>query len=220
MRTSTEPGDTVVPHDAMACPLCHQPGETLAGTEFLRCVECQGVYRHWRHHLAPVDEKARYDTHNNDVNDPGYQQFVSPIVSAVLRDFRPGHSGLDFGAGPGPVISKLLLDRGYHIVQYDPFFHPHPTLLEGTYDFIVCCEVMEHFRHPDVEFARLRRLLRPGGRLYCMTSLYRADADFRNWSYIRDRTHVFIYHPATLAWVRQHFGFTSCAIEGRLITLS
>jgi SAM-dependent methyltransferase len=190
----------------------------VPGTEFHLCVECRGFYRHFRHRPGIEEEKARYETHNNDVNDPGYQRFVSPIVSSVLRDFTPNHSGLDFGAGTGPVISKLLRDRGFDIVKYDPFFHDHPVLLEDTYDYIVCCEVVEHFYAPAREFARLKRLLKPQGRLYCMTHLYNPELDFRNWYYIKDPTHVFIYQSATMEWIRQKYGFSLCAIQDRLIT--
>ncbi|MDZ7815503.1 MAG: hypothetical protein U5N86_05710 [Planctomycetota bacterium] len=98
----------------------------------------RGFFRHPRHLLSPQQEKARYETHNNDVNDPRYQAFVSPIVSAVLRDISPNSYGLDFGAGTGPVISELLSKEGFRIVQDDPFFHNRPALLEERYDYIVC----------------------------------------------------------------------------------
>ena len=31
-------------------------------------------------YLSQEEEKERYKNHNNDVNDPRYQKFVSPIV--------------------------------------------------------------------------------------------------------------------------------------------
>ena len=34
-----------------------------------------------------AEEKSRYQLHNNDVNDPRYQDFVMPIVNGVLTDF-------------------------------------------------------------------------------------------------------------------------------------
>lgn len=191
----------------------------MSGTEFFRCQECLGVYRHHQYHLSPEDEKVRYEAHHNDVNDPGYQRFVSPLVSAVLRDFTPDHSGLDFGAGPGPVVAKLLRDQDFRIVLYDPYFHHHPELLNSTYDYIVCCEVAEHFNDPDKFFALLKRLLKRGGRLYCMTSLYHPDTDFKSWYYAKDTTHVFFYQPETMEWIRKKYEFSSCTIQDRLIIL-
>ncbi len=204
----------------MACPLCRNEADWVSGTEFLLCRECQGFFRHVRYLPNHEQEKARYETHNNDVDDPGYRAFVSPIVSAVLRDFTPNHSGLDFGAGPGPVISKLLGEKGFNIVQYDPFFHNHTALLEDSYDYIVCCEVIEHFRSPDREFQLLKRLLKPQGRLYCMTHLYSTGMELDDWYYTKDPTHVFIYQPTTLEWIRRNHGFSSCIIQDRLVTLA
>jgi len=67
-------------------------------------------------------EKECYQTHNNDILDKRYQQFVSPITSHIYNHFSPEDRGLDFGAGTGPVISYLLRQKEYQIKQYDPFF--------------------------------------------------------------------------------------------------
>jgi hypothetical protein len=110
-------------------------------------------------------EKLRYEEHINDVENKGYQRFVSPITSAVLKDFSTDDKGLDFGAGTGPVISKLLEDKDYSLVQYDPFFHNFPELLKDKYNYIVSCEVIEHFYHPKKEFELLHSLIQPKGKL-------------------------------------------------------
>ncbi len=170
--------------------------------------------------LNAAREKARYETHNNDVNDPGYRKFVEPIVSAVLSDFSPAHSGLDFGAGPGPVISSLLHEKDYKIVQYDPFFANNPELLLQKYDYIVCCEVIEHFYHPADEFRRLCNLLVEGGRLFCMTMLYDDQIDFAKWFYKNDETHVFFYRAQTMTWIEKQLDFCALKISNRLIELA
>ncbi len=168
----------------------------------------------------PEEEKLRYLHHENDVNDLGYQKFSSPITSAVLRDFTPSDKGLDFGAGTGPVIAKLLTDKQFNISLYDPFFHPEAELLEQRYDYIVCCEVIEHFYSPSKEFALLKRLLKPGGKLYCMTDLYHEEVKFKSWYYKNDPTHVFFYHLQSLEHIKNKFEFSKLSIEGRLITYS
>lgn len=205
--------------NAQTCPLCRNSGTWLPKIKFFQCEQCRGLFRPVQHLPTPAAEKARYETHNNDVEDPGYQAFVAPIVSAVLKNFMPWHKGLDFGAGSGPVISKLLQEKHFNIVQYDPFFHNHPALLKDKYDYIVCCEVMEHFHNPDKEFQLLNRLLKKQGQLYCMTCLYSPKTKLGNWYYIKDPTHVFIYQPATMEWIRRHYGFAVCVIQERLITL-
>lgn len=169
----------------------------------------------------PVTEKERYLTHNNDVNDLRYRGFVSPIVESVIKYFNPeDHVGLDFGAGTGPVITKILSEINFKVFAYDPFFLPYPELLEKSYDFIACCEVIEHFHNPAKEFKLLRSMLLPGGKLFCMTHIYDSGIDFSNWYYKNDPTHVFIYQKETLDYIKDKYSFRELKIENRLISLS
>lgn len=202
-----------------SCPLCKKETENSPLRGFYACFGCNSIFRSPDDYLTWEEEKKRYELHENDSEDPGYQRFVAPIVQAVLKDFKPGHLGLDFGAGTGPVIFKILSEQGYIIKLYDPFFHSHPEYLEQTYDFIVCCEVIEHFYDPYKEFALLRKLLKPGGRLYCMTHLYADEVSFEKWYYKGDPTHVFFYRVDTLEWIKEQFQFHQLWIKDRLIIL-
>ncbi|HPL96740.1 MAG TPA: class I SAM-dependent methyltransferase [Smithellaceae bacterium] len=170
--------------------------------------------------VSPAAEKRRYEEHKNDIHDPRYQEFVGPIVSKIQERFTNKHRGLDYGAGTGPVIAKLLRDKGYSIELYDPFFWNDATVLDATYDFVVCCEVIEHFHSPAKEFKRLRSLLKPGGALYCMTDLYSEDTDFKNWYYKNDPTHVFFYKKNTLEWIKKQLGFVSFEQKDRITLFS
>ena len=201
------------------CPLCKKETEDSPCKGFYACGGCYAIFRSPEDYLSKEEEKKRYELHENDIDDPGYQRFVEPIVHSVLKDFKPGHLGLDFGAGTGPVILKILSEKAYSINLYDPFFHPHPEYLEQTYDFIVCCEVIEHFQDPYKEFTLLRKLLKPGGRLYCMTHLYADEVDFEKWYYKGDPTHVIFYRKETLEWIKNEFQFKNLWIKERLITL-
>jgi len=156
--------------------------------------------------------------HNNDVDDINYQKFVSPIILSIIRDFTHQSKGLDFGAGSGSAITKILTDHNYNIVQYDPFFHNDPDLLNDKYDCIACCEVIEHFHNPKKEFILLKNLLKKNGKLYCMTNIYNDNIDFHTWDYKNDITHIFIYQKETIHWIKEKYGFTDVEIEGRLIT--
>lgn len=166
------------------------------------------------------EEKKVYETHNNDVHDIRYQNFVSPIVNAVKSSYNKNHKGLDFGAGTGPVITSLLEKEGYDIKLYDPFFHFYPENLCKKYDYIICCEVIEHFHNPYDEFRDLTNMLNAKGSLFCMTSLYDENIDFKNWNYKNDETHVFFYHKKALEWIKNEFGFSDLEIEGKLIRLT
>ncbi len=205
------------------CPLCETPGidfYSIRNRSYYKCPTCSSIFMDHQNRPDELAEKTRYEEHINDVNNKGYQRFVSPITNAVLRDFSADDQGLDFGAGTGPVIAKMLFDEAYKLELYDPFFHDNPELLKQTYDYIVSCEVIEHFYYPDKEFRLLKSLLKPGGKLYCMTDLYHEEIDFNKWYYKNDLTHVFIYHKETILWIKEKYGFADVEIEDRLITFS
>ncbi len=204
----------------MQCTLCGS--ETILYSEiqekkFFTCKECKAILLHPSYFLSAEEEKKRYQLHQNDINNLGYQKFVSPIVNTIYNDYDNTHIGLDFGSGSGPVITSLLTKKGYNVMTYDPFFDPNNTVLNNTYDFIICCEVMEHFYHPFKEFKLLSSLLNSKGSLYCKTSLYTQTIDFKSWWYKNDPTHVFFYSKDTLFWVKNRFKFKQLEIKEDLI---
>lgn len=206
----------------MNCSLCSNSQLSLfydsSLHRFFSCDGCAALIRDPATYLDKKQELERYLTHNNDVEDTGYQNFVQPVVNQVLEHFMADrHLGLDYGAGPGPVITKLLNDKGYKLNLYDPFFWPDTAVLKKSYDYIVCCEVMEHFNNPKEEFAKLFKLLKPGGQLICKTDLYNSDINFEKWYYKNDPTHVIIYQIATLDWICQNFGWNKVAVNERTI---
>ncbi|MGY5847605.1 class I SAM-dependent methyltransferase [Salegentibacter sp. HM20] len=205
----------------MKCSLCQ--GETRQfwkdeNREFVECLHCGGIQLLPRYYVDETAEKKRYLTHNNDVEDPRYQKFVSPITSAILQDFQPENSGLDYGCGTGPVATSELRKQGFEkIALFDPYFYYQPEVLEHTYDFIICCEVMEHFYDPEAEFKALSNRLKPGGKLYCKTSLYFETINFENWYYKDDPTHVFLYTTKSLEWIAENLDFSTLEIDPEVI---
>jgi hypothetical protein len=171
------------------------------------CCVCGMIFLEKEFHPDPAKEKAQYMTHNNDVTDIRYQNFVSPIVDYISANMPMGSEGLDFGAGPGPVIAEQLKSKGFKVSLYDPFFWNDPTVLKRTYDFITACEVVEHFHSPAAEFHQLKNLLKANGQLAIMTDLYEDSIDFEKWYYHRDPTHVVFYRAQTLDWIKDHYGF-------------
>ena len=207
----------------MNCPLCSTPSQLYHthterdDQQYFRCPECQSIAMHPQHYLTREEEKARYLTHNNDVNDPGYQKFVRPVIQAVTTRTQTNHHGLDYGAGTGPVITKLLREKGYSMTTYDPIFIPNSEALNATYDFIVCCEVAEHFHDPQHEFARFQQLLHPTGLLVIKTELLTSDIDFPNWYYINDPTHTLFYSPKGMRLILEQHGFNTLELTPRLV---
>lgn len=204
----------------MKCSLCNTSAKLFFSTKtknYYVCNNCFSICLDPSNFISEKKEIERYKEHNNDVNEPKYQNFVLPIVNEVLSDFNKKDFGLDFGCGTGPVITTLLRAKKYTITTYDPFFDKNLKALKTTYNYIVCCEVIEHFHNPLKEFQLLKSLLKPNGKLYCMTDIYSETINFKNWYYKNDDTHVIFYHTKTLNWIKERLGFSKVTIENRLI---
>lgn len=207
---------------AVNCTLCNKRAlffYQFRDKNYYHCIGCYSILLDPAEYLSPADEKERYDEHNNDVDDPGYRQFVKPLVDRVLQKYGSEAIGLDYGAGPGPVSAVLLRERGLKIELYDPFYWNERAVFDKKYDFIICCEVIEHFQAPAKEFKLLRSLLKPNGSLYCMTEIYTDGLDFSRWHYKNDPTHVFFYHRQALGWIKNECGFTKLTTDKRVIHL-
>ena len=209
-------------NSTIPCTLCGNrahPFGKVRERDFYECSNCRAVIMDPEFYVDREGEVYRYETHDNDVEDPRYQNFVSPLVEEVMSDYAAGHSGLDYGSGTGPVAAKLLRDAGYEVTTYDPFFERNPAAFRKSYDFIISSEVVEHFHHPAREFRLLREMLKPGGHLYCMTLRYSEEIDFENWHYAQDETHVIFYHEETAKWIQSAFNFDGLELKERLIIL-
>ena len=184
---------------------------------YLKCKSCTSIFVDPTDLYSHADEKARYLEHNNDVFDEGYRNFVNPIINAVTNKFEPHHLGLDFGSGTGPVISQVLKEKGFSIEQYDPFFQNNISLLDKKYDYIVSCEVIEHFYNPLKEFDLLCEMLNRDGELICMTHIYSEEINFKKWYYKDDPTHVFFYTQKAFEFIKSEFNLSELIIENRLV---
>jgi SAM-dependent methyltransferase len=192
-----------------ACPLCHsdrvRPIAHAHDRDYFDCEACRLI------HLAPgqrphaAAERERYQQHENRSDDPDYRAFLSRLADPLVERLPAGAVGLDYGAGPGPTLSRMLEERGFRMEIYDPFFAPDPDALTRSYDFITCSETAEHFFRPSQELRRLGELLRPGGWLGIMTQMFDDSEPFEEWWYARDPTHVCFYRQETMEWIARRF---------------
>jgi hypothetical protein len=197
--------------DAADCPVCRGSRTrhflSVRGRDYRRCESCAATFLD-RHQLPDRDsENARYRLHRNSADDEGYRSFLHRLADPLLARLPPGQTGLDYGCGPGPALSQLLVAAGHTVRLYDPLFRPDRSALEETYDFIACAEVVEHFHCPAEEFARLNRLLKPGGWLGIMTRFLADDDGFVDWHYRRDLAHVVFYKAATFRHIAAWFNW-------------
>ena len=161
-------------------------------------------------------ERAHYSLHQNSDADAGYREFLRPTVDLVAERIPIGARGLDFGAGPVPVLAQTLHKLGFTMRSYDPYFTQPRELAYIKHDanqdsmvadqqirfaFITCTEAAEHFCDPSNEFDWMHSALEDRGWLVVRTQLLKSSIDFGNWYYRRDPTHVVFYSEDTFEWL-------------------
>lgn len=195
------------------CPLCLSPPPppfwtNLQGAPYYSCGVCRLLYLDPARRLSLEAERARYDLHENNIQDAGYRAYLARLTAILLPQLAPASSGLDYGSGPAPSLSVLLTEAGHRVYDYDLFFRPEPPPTGKKFDFITCSETAEHFRSPPEDFARIAAWLRPGGLFALMTQAPPMEAAlFARWHYQRDPGHIVFYPPATIAWIASRFGW-------------
>lgn len=194
----------------MNCPLCKSCETTYKAEACERiyylCNSCRLIFVDDSFRLDEDVEKKRYSFHNNNINDERYVSFLNQIIIPALRIINPSSSGLDFGCGPNPVLSKLVEQNGFHCDYYDPLFFPDIDL-NKKYDIIFATECFEHFFSPIDQMAKTVKLLNPEGYLAIMTEFWSESKPFADWYYIKDPTHVCFYHLKTFNYICEIYGF-------------
>jgi SAM-dependent methyltransferase len=105
---------------------------------------------------------------------------------------------LDIGCGRQPLRAFLDADCEYIGLDYPQTGEPYETrpgihgdaqslpFPDGTFDTVVCLEVLEHVLNPDAALNEARRVLKPEGHLLLSTPflypIHDAPSDFRRWT--------------------------------------
>ena len=207
------------------CPLCRVVDTVfyyrskLKNLEriFLRCVKCDLIFVPKQFHVNCIAQKARYLQHNNDPDDADYRAFLSRLSNELIPLLAKGSKGIDYGAGPGPALALMLKEEGFKMSTFDVFFQPDVSVLSDKYDFVVCTETVEHFAAPEREFRIFDSILKPGGLIGIMTSLFTEEIDFGNWYYQRDPTHIAFYTVNTMKVIAERFNWEMCSPAANVI---
>lgn len=193
------------------CPLCLVFDRTIpvSGADqrrYFLCGNCSLIFADPSHHLSLAQQRTHYLNHDNRIDNPGYVEFLNRVVEPMLPHLDGSMRGLDYGCGPGPILSRLLHRQGIACDNYDPLFADHP--LQPPYDFIFSTECFEHFHRPEVEIRRISSFLKAGGLLGIMTERWTTLEDFASWYYTLDPTHACFFHERTLDFICDRYGFT------------
>lgn len=164
------------------------------------CEFCQFISKDCDINLTKEKELARYNSHQNSVDDPQYVSYFHHFIYEIILNYcKPGMTGLDFGSGSEPVLATLLeRNCDFKMDIYDLYYSPLKIYIGKHYDFITSTEVFEHLRNPLDYFKLLKSHLKEDGILAIMTNFHQnSDQHFKTWHYTRDPTHVSFYSPRT-----------------------
>ena len=204
-----------------ACPLCNSNlTESFyrdSYREYLKCSNCDFVFVSKIYHLSEMDERARYDSHNNNPEDDRYRNFLSQLLNPLQEKIPKNASGLDFGSGPGPTLSLMLEEYGHSVDLYDKFYARNDFLFDKQYDFITASEVAEHLKQPMVELNRLMGLLKSNGILAIMTQILTPQIDFEQWYYNNDPSHIGFFSEKALNFLSEKWQAELCVISERVV---
>ncbi|MCK5893514.1 MAG: class I SAM-dependent methyltransferase [Endozoicomonadaceae bacterium] len=199
------------------CPLCgnidtlHYHRDKVR--DYFQCNHCRLVFVPPCYHLSREQEKAIYDQHNNQLDDPAYRRFLSrifnPVINELAQKSQSRCQGLDFGCGSNSALAAMFREAGHDMTLYDIYFANQPAALEQTYDFVTATEVVEHLASPCTVLKKLIDTVRPGGCFGIMTKRVKDRQAFANWHYIRDPTHICFYSAETFEWLAENYG---CAV--------
>lgn len=179
--------------------------QSIGNQDYWHCTTCTSIFMDESCLPTREAEFETYRLHQNNPHDSAYRKFLSKLAGPLIKELQPAQEGLDYGCGPGPALAYMFREAGHRVRLYDPFFHNDRSMLNFTYDFIICSETVEHFHHPFHEFQRFNRLLKPGGWLAIMTSFLTPQVEFTNWHYRRDPTHVVFFREETFQFLAAQF---------------
>lgn len=184
------------------------------------CSCCDFISKDKKNYLTLEEEKARYDRHNNSFKDPDYIAYFNDFLDKAVFPFVKGREGLDFGSGPVPVLGKILSeDYGYDMDLYDLNYAPEKVYQGKKYDLITSTEVVEHLSDPMEVFKLFQSLLKKDGILAIMTTFHDGNLkDFKEWYYIRDRSHKSFYTLKTLEYIGNQVGLEVIYSDGERYT--
>lgn len=201
----------------LSCPLCegrqfslfHQDNTKRSQRPYYRCVQCHLVFVPQMFYLSPEAEKAEYDKHNNDTVDEGYRRFLNRLWSQLKPCLVSGGKVLEFGCGPGPLLSQMIQEDGFEVSLYDHFYYPDKGVLTNTlYDGVTSTEVIEHLHNPKQVFELWLSLIKPKGYIGIMTKLVSNQDAFTRWHYKNDLTHVCFFSRECFQWLAHHYNLT------------
>ena len=194
----------------MNCHICNQTCDTFVdektAIEYGYCESCQYIFKSSEHYQDFSAQKERYNLHENDENDEGYQAYFQRFLNFTLPLVGKLETALDFGCGASSLLAKLLEKEGVACDYYDPIYHPDTLDNSKKYELIVSTEVFEHLHQPREVFESLIDRLEEGSYLALQTQFHPNNIEaFKKWYYHQDPTHIVFFTAKTFKVMCEKF---------------
>ena len=189
--------------------LCDGFEDERKGIVYFECSSCQFIMKSKEHFASFDKQKERYNLHNNNEEDEGYQSYFQRFIDFALRaGEKPKHT-LDFGCGASTLLAQMFQKEGVNCDFYDPIYHPDESYKSKSYDLITSVEVFEHLHDPKAILEMLTQHLNPNGYIAIQTAFYLNDRErFLSWYYRLDPTHIVFFSRHSLAVLAEQVGMS------------
>jgi len=193
------------------CHICDKPTESFihekTNITYYHCNACEYIFKTPECYQDFSTQKERYNLHENDENDEGYQAYFQRFLDFTLPLIGKPNISLDFGCGRSSLLASLLEKEGINCDYYDPIYHPITLNDSKKYELIVSTEVFEHLHQPRVVFEYLLERLEEGGYLALQTQFHPNDVEaFKKWYYHQDPTHIVFFTAQTFRILCEIYG--------------
>ena len=200
----------------MNCHICNKICDTFVDEKtnitYYHCNHCGYIFKSPECYQDFTTQKERYNLHENDENDPGYQAYFQRFLDFTLPLLDKPKTALDFGCGRSSLLASLLKKEAIDCDYYDPIYHPDTLDEKKKYDLIVSTEVFEHLHQPREVFESLLNRLEEGGYLALQTQFHPNEVEaFKKWYYHQDPTHIVFFTAQTFRVLCKAYGCTFMA---------
>lgn len=188
--------------NSMDCHICHKATVAFVHEKtnitYYHCEDCEYIFKSPEFHQDFTAQKERYNLHENDEEDAGYQAYFQRFLDFIFPLLDKPKTALDFGCGRSSLLASLLKKEGMKCDYYDPIYHPATLSDSKKYELIVSTEVFEHLHQPREVFESLLERLEEGGYLALQTQFHPNDIEaFKKWYYHQDPTHIVFFTAQT-----------------------
>lgn len=186
----------------MKCHICNKKTKSFidakTNIKYYECSDCEYIFKSPECHQDFSTQKERYNLHENDENDAGYQAYFKRFLDFIFPLVGQPETALDFGCGRSSLLASLLEKENISCDYYDPIYHPDISIDSKKYKLIVSTEVFEHLHQPREVFESLLQRLEEGGYLALQTQFHPNELErFKKWYYHQDPTHIVFFTAHT-----------------------